>query len=179
MQANHDLIHDWKAAEMTLSNSKISKKTKNLFLQPRLIQGVLTIQTYCRRYQERFAIKFRHQSSRNHWIQFHGLHFWFKIISLNSCSFNMFLWWFYIARDHTKLMEWFNWTVMPWIVRCHDQVSRVSKLLNGAFSTRENWDQWDTWLRWWDQDEHNPYLAKYLYLLWFKSLVFLAGVRGG
>ena len=91
-----------KAAEITLSNSRIFKKTENLFLHPRLIQGVLTIQTYCRRHRDWFSIKFQHQSSRIRSIQFHGFHFWFQIVFLDSCAFNMFLWLFCIARDHTK-----------------------------------------------------------------------------
>ena len=156
-----------------------SKKTQNWFLHSRPIQGVLIIQIHCRRSQERFTIKFKHQNSKNRHLQFHGLAFLFKIVLLDSYAFNTFLWLFCIARNHMKLMAYFNWAITPWIKRCHDQISRVLELWIRAFWTRENWDQWDTWLRSWDQDDQDPYLAKYLYVLWFYSLFFLAGISGG
>ena len=85
----------------------------------------------------------------------------------------MFLWLICIARDHTKLMEWLNWTIVPWIERCHDWISRVFKLSNRAFQSRKNWNQWDTWLNSWDQDDSNTYLAKYFFLLCVYSLFFV------
>ena len=133
MQANPDLMDVKKAAEKTRANSRSSKKIENLFLHSRPIQGILFIKTHCRKCQERFAIEFTHQSSKNHHLQNHDLQFLFKIVLLNSCAFNMFVWLFCIARNHTKLMVWFNWIIMPWIIRYHDQFSRVLELWIRAF----------------------------------------------